>query len=158
MVVNPYGSLGLNAQSYGILLNTGDNAVSTNALLVSQPGKGNIAQFQTTGGSVSVPNSIYLSFQNGLGQATIGIDGDGYAGLSTNAFVFGSFTTSNPVITMVNGVGKLVVDSSSVYPFSNNAISLGRATNVWTNIYAQNGTIITSDERAKAIFSHLILV
>jgi hypothetical protein len=51
---------------------------------------------------------------------------------------------------MVNNVGKLVVDSSSVYPFSNNAISLGRATNVWTNIYAQNGTIITSDERTKA--------
>lgn len=54
-----------------------------------------------------------------------------------------------------NGAVKLslltggVSSASQVFPTTDNAVSLGAATNRWTEVFAVNGTINTSDERLK---------
>jgi hypothetical protein len=56
---------------------------------------------------------------------------------------------TNRIIMGGNGVDVLAVSSSNVYPWTDNAFSLGLSTNRWSVVYSANGVVTTSDIRLK---------
>jgi hypothetical protein len=51
----------------------------------------------------------------------------------------------------INTGGEFIFrNSAGFYPFTDNALRLGDTSNRWSAVYAVNGTIQTSDQRAKA--------
>jgi hypothetical protein len=60
----------------------------------------------------------------------------------------GSATVGQGALSLMAAAGVRV--TGTVYPATDNAISLGNASNRWSTVFAGTGTINTSDERAKA--------
>jgi hypothetical protein len=93
-------------------------------------------------------NSSYLSFRDG---ATT----DPSPTVREHARITGGETalllsSLNGTVQLVAGSSGYTANASSFAPNANNARSLGRASNLWTQLYANSGTINTSDEREKS--------
>ena len=59
------------------------------------------------------------------------------------------FFTNSSGTTGTNGTERARITSAAFQPGANNTYSLGTSTRKWTAVYAQNGTIQTSDRRLK---------
>ena len=59
-------------------------------------------------------------------------------------------TTNHQLEFKTNNTSRLVIDTSgNLFPFNDGAASLGKVSNRWSAVFAQNGTIQTSDARLK---------
>ena len=101
-----------------------------------------------------------------LSQAQAVVPADAYAGFGYNRLSVGESeiysrsdvlrlttwdgTTATPAYTFNNDPG-----TSAFYPAANNTRKLGQAGNRWTEVFATNGTINTSDARAKTAVTPL---
>lgn len=103
------------------------------------------------------------AFNDSLGSITEGHYGSTYSGgtifgVGANGTYYSKAngtlaigTTSSHVVNFgTNGVRSQEIDTSgNFYPYTTNSVSCGKSGNLWTAIWATNGTIQTSDVNAK---------
>lgn len=84
------------------------------------------------------------------GGTAFGVGANGTYYIKANG-ILGIGTTSAHEVTLgTNSVRTQQIDTSgNFYPFTTNSVSCGKSGNLWTAIWATNGTIQTSDANAK---------
>lgn len=104
-----------------------------------------------------------VAFNDSLGSLTEGHYGSTYAGgtvfgvvangtyyAKANGILAIGTTSAHEVTLATNNVRTQQIDTSgNFYPFTTNSVSCGKSGNLWTAIWATNGTIQTSDKNAK---------
>jgi len=126
-----------------LLGKTRGTSVSSNTVVQANDSLGYIG-FQGADGSELVPGAAIQALVDGTPGAN---DMPGRLVFSTCA----SGSSSPTVRLTLNRVGDAAFsNTSAVYPTTDNAATLGGSSNRWSAVWAANGTIQTSDERAKA--------
>lgn len=118
----------------------------------------NLAQFTGSAFSLRGPDSLAGHAQTRLvhGNNNVGATQAYFAISSYNQL--GTFTSNlaiyrfvNPDwVFLTNGVSRLEIGNADTRPGADNAYSLGTASRRWSQVFAANGTIQTSDARDKA--------
>jgi hypothetical protein len=117
-------------------------------------------QVNATNGDFTLPSRLYAANNLGIRTRTFGGTDVNLAAISSgDDFSFGTdsgagnFTTvasgSTGIFHTVAGVSVTQTISTAFRPATNNTFSLGAAGVRWTEVFAINGTINTSDEREK---------
>jgi hypothetical protein len=110
-----------------------------------------------TPGIIKADNSS-LTFRGAPNVTGIFGATDGYVLLGSvtgnTPYIGASLNSSNAATNLslsTNNTQRVVVksDGAEFYPFANNAMKLGSASNRWTEVFATNGTINTSDQSEK---------
>jgi hypothetical protein len=164
LLFNASGSERARIDSSGRLLvgtSTGfGNSTFTKAEFVNSASYTNIVVGRTDGasGSGSTIGTIsFLSNAGGAGEyhASIAAEMDAASGSGDKPgrLVFSTTAdgTSSPTERMrINNAGNVIFSNlAAAYPATDNAVTLGASGQRWSAVWAANGTIQTSDERAK---------
>jgi hypothetical protein len=123
-----------------------------------------VVRFDGTGGKtiqnsgVIIDNSANVTGVADLTTTGLIIGGDGFRSApgtynftATNESIFGSSTTGSDgsVTIAVGNAGRTKWTNTSYAPVVNNGISLGNSSFRWSEVFAVNGTINTSDQNQK---------
>lgn len=122
-------------------------SLSTQSATIPGFQRGTIAFYKSVDDGFTIPSLLH-GFEtvtgNGPSQGFFGYTGQGTAGnYAEGAFQMGFKTGA---ATWVNAYSW---DKDAYLPYADDTKDLGGASNRWTDVYATNGTIITSDEREK---------
>jgi len=139
-------STGIGAGSIITLDKSNSNTLGTNAAVANNDQLGILA-FRGADGGSSFRDAAYIQcFVDGAVSGGGAADMPGRLVFSTTAD--GTYSPT-PRFTL-NRVGDAVFsNTSAVYPATDNAATIGGSSNRWSTVYAVNGTIQTSDQRAK---------
>ena len=126
-----------------IQLITSRSATAGGVTLVGTDDELGSVQFFGTNGTAPVAAASITTFSDGAPSSTS----------MPGRLVFGTTAASATSPTTrftINRVGDAVFsNTSAVYPATDNAATIGGSSNRWSAVYAVNGTIQTSDQRAK---------
>lgn len=141
---------------------TGEFNIPSNTYLGDLTGlgtirQGNVLNINTASGSVGAANTLSIGIQgrssdNGSSINFYNVDGNtknSFISVNNTAFSLGS-ASSIPFDIYTNNAAKVRVDTTgNLIPITDNAYTLGGASNRWTTVYATTGAINTSDAREK---------
>lgn len=119
-----------------------DNPYATVTQLVANPGVSGSLRLESA--DLIINDDIYVrggNAANSMYLAAVTASGGAY---------MGALGTNQAVRLVASGTGAIVLESTTaVRPNSNGSVSLGTAGFRWSEVWAVNGTIQTSDENAK---------
>ena len=155
------------------------NSVDNDEGKISYDHANDIMRFTAGANQVVSIHQTYLACSSGSSGVTLTSDADnlfiednGAAGLtigsgttSTGNIYFGDSVqsgagrivydhTNDRMDFYANNAGKVRIDAGSLQPITDNVLELGDASFRWTEVFAVNGTINTSDSREKTIVAH----
>jgi hypothetical protein len=117
----------------------------------NQAGYGSTIGYQEGGGTP------YICFYGGAGTTgnlfkTLGFRASIFMADGSGGFTFGNVASANADNQTYSAkVG--IANTGTLFPSFDNTSALGGPSNRWSNVYAVNGTIVTSDERLKPDFA-----
>ena len=97
-----------------------------------------------TVGSMRMGATGNIAFYNTVDDAKNNTNMRGYIGFS-----------GGKILNIKSDQNAIVMEASSFYPYKDNSVPLGVAGSRWTNVYANNGTIQTSDRNLKKDITEL---
>jgi hypothetical protein len=140
-----------------------NTAVGYQSMVANTSGHSNTAVgYQSLAGNVGSSRSTALGYM--IGQSTSVSDsiGIGY-GTNGSPAAAGDFKVGSNLNTWISGTYNVAEASAlfqvygSLIPTTDNTVSLGDSTHLWTNVWSTNATIQTSDARKKDYIEDIVL-